>query len=59
MKSVPTQQWLKYWILIFNSMLKTRRQLGSNEDTAKIAIDVRLVRKHLEQRNVYKLGIPR
>jgi hypothetical protein len=37
---------------------KTRRQLGNNEDTAKIAIDVRLVRKHLEQLNIYKLGVP-
>lgn len=58
MKSMPTQKRLKYWILLFNNMPKNRRQLGSNEDTVKIAIDVRLVRKHLEQLNIYKLGVP-
>lgn len=58
MKSMLTQEWLKYWILLFNDKPETRRQLGSNEDAAKIAIDVRLVRKHLEQLNIYKLEVP-
>lgn len=39
-------------------MPKTRRQLGNNEDSAQIAIEARLVRKHLEQLNIYKLGVP-
>lgn len=42
----------------FSDMPKTRRQLGNNEDTAKIAIDARQVRKHSEQLNIYKLGVP-
>lgn len=52
-------QWLlnNGWnteFIFFSSKPKNSGQLGSNEDTAKIAIDERLVRKYLEQLNIYK-----
>lgn len=40
--------------LFFYKYPKNSGQLGSNEDAAKVAIDEGLIRKHLEQLNIYK-----
>lgn len=40
--------------LFCTSKPKNSGQLGSNEDAAKVAIDEGLIRKHLEQLNIYK-----